>query len=96
MKEFKEVNGKLFEIMKPIEKLTTFRFRRRLDTCYDRPSEIKQEIFKYWEDFVRDNFGEFWGFGVESYNGFMFTLGWNTSDGQYYVTKTRQEFYPYK
>lgn len=95
MKEFKVVNGVKFEVKKSIEYPLTS-IRKRLDTCYQKPSEIKQEIFEYWEKFVRDNFDEFRNFGIESYNGFMFTLGWTTPEGEYYVTKTRQEFYPYK
>lgn len=95
MKEFKTVNCVKFEIKKSIdtERRST---RHTLKACYERPSEIKQEIFKDWENFVRNNFDEYWNFGIESYNGFMFTLGWTTPEGEYYVTKTRQEFYPYK
>lgn len=95
MKEFKIVNGTRFEVMKQIE-IERRATRHTLIYCYDRPSEIKQEIFECWENFVRNNFKEFWNFGIESYNGFMFTLGWTTPEGEYYVTKTRQEFYPYK
>ena len=95
MKEFKVINGKKFDVMKPIE-IETRRTRHTLKHCYDRPSEIKHEIFEDWERFVINNFDEFWNFGIESYNGFMFTLGWTTPEGEYYVTKTRQEFYPYK
>lgn len=95
MKEFKNINGIKFEVMKPIE-LERRSPRHTLTHCYVRPSEIKREIFENWERFVRNNFEEFWNFGIESYNVFMFTLGWTTPDGEYYVTKTRQEFYPYK
>ncbi len=95
MKQFKEVNGMYFEVMKPIESPRQ-RTRKDLHECYDKPSEIKQRIFWEWRHFCINAFEDLDNFGIESYNGFMFTLGWNTSDGQYYVTKTRQEFYPYK
>lgn len=95
MKEYKYINGKKFEIMKAINK-PTFRFRSRLDSCYDRPSDVKKEIYEDWEYYVRHSFDDFCDFGIESYNVFMFTLGWSTPEGEYYVTKTRQEFYPYK
>lgn len=95
MKKYIEIDGMLFEVMKPIDNERRSA-RHTLKACYDRPSERKQGIFESWENFVRDNFDEFWNFGVESYNCFMFTLGWSTRDGEYYVTKTRQEFYPYK
>lgn len=55
MKEFKIVNGKKFEIMKAIDK-PTFRFRSRLDSCYDRPSPAKQAIYEDWEYYVRHSF----------------------------------------
>lgn len=95
MKEIRIVNNVKFEIMKPI---STGRRSPRytLKECYARPSEIKLEIFEDWKRYVYNSFEHVWNFGIESYNGFMFTLGWNTPDGQYYVTKTRQEFYPYK
>lgn len=95
MKKYKEVNGKRFEIKKSIDRERRLP-RHTLKACYARPSEIKQEIFEDWERFVINNFDEFWNFGIESYNGFMFTLGWTTPEGEFYVTKTRQEFYPYK
>lgn len=94
-KEFKKVNDVTFEIMKPIETIRRSS-RHTLTYCYDHPSEIKREIFEDWERFVRNNFEVFWNFGIETYNVFMFTLGWTTPDGEYYVTKTRKEFYPYK
>lgn len=97
MKEFKIVNGVRFEIMKPLEgESRRIRTRHDLSSCYDRPSDAKKRIFEYWESFVINNFKYFCDFGIESYNGFMFTLGWTAIDGEYYVTKTRQEFYPYK
>lgn len=95
MKEFKIVNGKKFEIMKPIDK-PTLRFRSRLDSCYDRPSPAKLAIYEDWEYYVRHSFDDFCNFGVESYNTYMFTLGWSTPDGEYHVTKIHKEFYPYK
>ena len=95
MKTFKIINGVKFEVMKPIE--TERRSpRHALSYCYERPSHIKRQIFEDWEIFVRNNFDRFWNYGIESYNICMFTLGWTTPDGEYYVTKTRQEFYPYK
>ena len=95
MKEFKTVNGVRFEIKKPIEN-PRMSIRKRLDTCYQKPSEVKQEIYDLWLRFVISSFDDVDNFGIESYNCMMFTLGWNTLEGQYYVTKTRQEFYPYK
>lgn len=95
MKEFKVVNGKKFEIMKPIEK-PTLKDRRDLHDCYEKPSTAKERIFWEWRHYVSASFKVFSNFGIESYNGFMFTLGWSTPEGEYYVTKTRQEFYPYK
>ena len=95
MKEFKTVNGVKFEIKKAIEN-PRMSIRKRLDTCYEKPSEAKKEIYEWWLRFAISSFDELDNFGIESYNCMMFTLGWNTSKGQYYVTKTRQEFYPYK
>ena len=95
MKEFKIVNGKKFEIMKPIEKSINVS-RKGLFDCYKKPSFAKKCIYREWERFCFIHFDDITNFGIESYNCMIFTLGWNTSDGQYYVTKTRQEFYPYK
>lgn len=95
MKKFMEVNGMIFEVKKPIP-YKRFSDRKSLDECYKRPSKTKQAIYYYWLQWVLDSFSAFGNFGVESYNIHMFTLGWNTPEGEYYVTKTRQEFYPYK
>lgn len=95
MKKYIEIDGMLFQIMKSIDSERRSS-RHTLKECYDCSSEIKQKIFEDWERFVINNFDDFWNFGIESYNGFMFTLGWTTPKGEYYVTKTRQEFYPYK
>ena len=95
MKKYTEVNGMIFEVKKPIEK-PTFRLRKDLHECYDKPSYIKDIIFGEWKHYVYTSFNDFSNFGIESYNLFVFTLGWTTPDGEWYVTKTRQEFYPYK
>ena len=95
MKKFKEVNGRKFDVMGSIDK-PTFMFRKELYDCYDRPSRAKQSIFWAWKQYCLDSFKDFYNFGIESYNVSMFTLGWTTPEGEYYVTKTRQEFYPYK
>ena len=95
MKKYKEVNGRKFEVMKPIDN-PRMSYRKVLSDCYDRPSETKESIYWDWEHFCVNAFDDLDNFGIVSYNIFMFTLGWNTSEGQYYVTKTRQEFYPYK
>lgn len=95
MKKFMEVNGRIFEVKKPIEK-PSFRIRRDLHDCYKTPSDIKDRIFWEWKHYVLASFENVSNFGIESYNCMMFTLGWTTPEGEYYVTKTRQEFYPYK
>lgn len=95
MKKYIEVNDIIFEVMKPIEK-PTFRLRKNLLVCYKKPSFAKKCIYREWERFCFKYFDDVSNFGIESYNGFMFTLGWTTTGGEWYVTKTRQEFYPYK
>lgn len=77
-------------------KKPSFRIRRDLHDCYKTPSDIKDRIFWEWWHYVLASFENFSNFGIESYNCMMFTLGWTTLEGEYYVTKTRQEFYPYK
>lgn len=94
MKKFMEVNGIIFEVKKPITRKTDCD-RKLLGECYKHPSRAKQAIYYYWVQWVLDSFSEFCNFGIESYNIHMFTLGWNTTEGEYCVTKTRQEFYPY-
>lgn len=96
MKKYTEVNGRIFEVKKSIEKTDRTRERKDLHECYKRPSDIKDRIFWEWKHYVLASFENVSNFGIESYNGFMFTLGWTTPDGEWYVTKTRQEFYPYK
>lgn len=94
MKKFIECNGLYFEVKKPIEKPTSIT-RKFLYECYKKPSKAKESIYRYWSDYVFNTFNHIENFGVESYNCHMFTLGWATPDGEFYVTKTRQEFYPY-
>lgn len=92
---YKMINDQFFKIMKPIEKPINV-YRKGLLDCYKKPSFAKKCIYRAWERFCFKYFDDVKNFGIESYNGFMFTLGWSTLEGEYYVTKTRQEFYPYK
>ena len=94
MKKFIECNGLYFEVKKPIEKITSVS-RKSLYECYKKPSTAKESIYRYWRDYVFNTFSYVENFGIESYNDQMFTLGWTTPEGEFYVTKTRQEFYPY-
>ncbi|MDY5727330.1 MAG: hypothetical protein SPK49_01775 [Erysipelotrichaceae bacterium] len=99
MKKFIECGEMYFEVKKPIEKATTttrLTSRMWLYDCYKNPSKAKESIYRYWRDYVFNTFENVTNFGVESYNNHMFTLGWTTPQGEFYVTKTRQEFYPYK
>ena len=94
MKKFIECNDLYFEVKKPIEKPTTTT-RKTLYECYKKPSAAKESIYRYWHDYVFNTFSYVQNFGIESYNIHMFTLGWTTPQGEFYVTKTRQEFYPF-
>ena len=94
MKKFIECNDVCFEVKNPIEKPTSIT-RKALYECYKKPSTAKESIYRYWRDYVFNTFDYVENFGVESYNVHMFTLGWTTPEGEFYVTKTRQEFYPY-
>ena len=95
MKEFVEFNGVIFEVKKPIDILTV-KPRKSLYQCYKEPSRAKESIYRYWSDYVFNTFDYVENFGIESYNVNMFTLGWTTTSGVFYITKTRHEFYPYK
>ena len=94
MKKYIECNEMYFEVKKPIEKPTSVA-RKHLYECYKNPSVAKESIYRYWRDYVFNTFSYVENFGIESYNIHMFTLGWTTPEGEFYVTKTRQEFYPY-
>ena len=94
MKKFIECNDMYFEVKKTIEKPKSVT-RKVLYEWYKKPSTAKESIYRYWRDYVFNTFSYVENFGIETYNCQMFTLGWNTPQGEFYVTKTRQEFYPY-
>ena len=94
MKKFIECNDMYFEVKKPIEKPTSV-VRKALYECYKKPATEKESMYRCWRDYVFNTFSHVENFGIESYNGNTFTLGWTTPEGEFYVTKTRQEFYPY-
>ena len=81
--------------MKKEKTLTKVRKGLDLLDCYNIPSTAKQEIYKSWWYWAKQNNVK--DFGIDTYNGFMFTLtGRIEIDGQeyaIYITKTRQELY---
>ena len=95
MKKFVEFNGVVFEVKNPIDILMV-RQRKALYECYKNPSRVRESVYLYWRDYVFNTFKYVENFGIESYNEQMFTLGWTTTSGAFYITKTRHEFYPYK
>ena len=78
MTKYMTINGVKFELIKtPKTKDLIAHWRyagRTLNDCYEKPSQIKREIYDEWlewyygADYVQ-------AFGVASYNGFNFTIG---------------------
>lgn len=82
-----EINGVTFEVTRPRNMVITherfldlyFADTITLDDCYARPSHIKELIYASWynwfsDEITRKCFEDMKWIGVNSYNGFMFTL----------------------
>lgn len=102
MKQYIELNNKIFEVKKVKGKLYPLRLRALTD-CYVKPSDLKQAIYKEWVNWLielNDTSSDmhFKPMTVSSYNCFTFILGCDVYNiknqliGQLYITKTRQEF----
>lgn len=98
MKEFMEINGKTFEVMKKKVDLTAFNNRtiRTLYDCYSRPSATKERIYDDWGAWYSNTLGVH-DLSVRSYNCNFFTLEatYHTNGKIYYVeiTPTHNRLY---
>lgn len=99
MKKTKEINGEVFTVIVPKEKMnheSMYFMSLSLDSCYERPSDIKRSIYESWLRWSYDVEGLTY-FGIQSYNCMMFTLSglyYDIKEDKYYhlyITKTRQE-----
>lgn len=97
MKDTIILHNEIFTVMKPIKPQDFY--GRTLLSCYEKPSIYKQGIYNEWVEWSKHL--NIKNFGISSYNGFIFTLGGIIHDyfrdihGFIYITKTRQEFYPF-
>ena len=79
MKKQMEINGKMFEVIKSkyTEKMIENHWKnyssKTLDYYYQKPSEIKKEIYAYWRDWSSDPC--VWAFEVISGSCSCFSLG---------------------
>lgn len=93
-----EIYGETFTVKHAISKLQ-YVSCLTLENCYQTPSIYKRRIWEYWFTWFVNQRN--YMFGVRSYNGFMFTIegivhdNKNDIHGLVYITKTRQEFYPF-
>ena len=78
------INGVNFEVKTPRKNKVYFnqcvnylmRYQGRdIWDCYDRPSEVKQEIYKDWVKWYTDCDKNVDLFGITSYNCMQFSLG---------------------
>lgn len=92
------INGKVFKIMDFIEEkfaLNTY----NLDECYAKPSIRKSNIYCNWMLWALSSNVHY--MGISTYNAHMFTMRGIIHIDDYsihgivYITKTRQEFYPF-
>ena len=99
MKKTKEINGEVFTVVVPREKMNheSMYFNcLSLESCYGRPSDAKRSIYESWVRWTSDVEG-LSRFGIQSYNCMMFTLSglyYDIKEEKYYylyITKTRQE-----
>ena len=75
MTKYTTINGVDFETYKSkVTKQNIWHNPKRLDECYDRPSEYKIEIYYDWLDWF-DQTENVYSFGITSYNIYQFTLG---------------------
>lgn len=85
---FTTINGVKFEIGTPVQE--GHWSDRTVYDCYDRPSDAKRAIWEDWANYILDTFRTV-RFGVESYNGFQFTISgvveWEGQQYQLYITK---------
>ena len=96
-KQTVKIGDEFFTIERPIERVDCLDYGYDLYQCYDRPSERKKGIFEDWKKWAYENGVK--GFGIATYNDHMFTLRGNITidgvEGLIWITKTRQEFYPF-
>lgn len=95
MKNIITIGNEEFEVKKAINFMPNYK-RTAIFSAYNSPSQIKIDIYRYWENWASENNIE--SFGIQSYNTNMFTLsGITYIDGTFYdiyITKTRQEVRP--
>ena len=77
------------------ELLFNYNLYKTIYECYERPSSTKVDIYNYWRNLLLNNCDDVLYYGVDSYNGFMFTLHAivkiNDRLCYVYITKTRNE-----
>lgn len=101
MKQYIELNNKVFEVKKAKCELHPITQERGLGDCYAKPSFVKQEIYNDWLRWYMTDSDKYIlkHFTINSYNVNMFTLACDVYNmknefiGQIYITKTRQEFW---
>lgn len=103
-----EINGVLFELRQPRKNKVYFEdvnhminnfTGRDLWDCYDRPSDVKQKIYRMWRNWELDSENNrpfiISNLEVDSYNCMQFTLcaiAWEQSDeGTIYVLKITRD-----
>lgn len=92
------INGETF-VVKDFTGEVSFVPEKALYNCYEKPSYRKQNIYNYWDKWFKECHSPC--YGIRSYNCMMFTLSGiiHFDDlalhGIVYITKTRQEFYPF-
>ena len=78
MKEHKQINGVVFEVKHVGDELwkTASQVVKRvktLDDCYNRPSQIKKDIYDMWMEWSQA-VTDLYTFDVDTYNTNVFTL----------------------
>ncbi len=95
MKKTVEINGVTFEIGKPVSE--GHWTDRSVYECYGRCSEAKRSIWEFWARYILDTFRS-GKFGVESYNGFQFTINaivdWEGQQYQLHISKAHNILCP--
>lgn len=95
-----EIGNEVFDMKKYInrsenELLFNSNIYKSIYECYDRPSITKANIYTYWKNILSANCDDVIYYGIDSYNGWMFTLhSLIKIDNKLcyvYITKTRQE-----
>ena len=80
MSKITVLNDETFETIKSKKTMNYINYldnhlHKDLYDCYERPSNIKQEIYNYWMNWCYEMFPNVSMFGITSYNTFCFTLG---------------------